>query len=105
MNEPHGARGSAEGGRSGPLRRLWRGLRVAVDAYEEVYQLRYQSALQREARRQEDVLVTLVFLEALGVDNPAASVTAELYPELIAAYHDWHRREGWERSPEPGVCC
>lgn len=87
------------------LARLGRSLRTAVEAYQEVYTVRHRSALQREARRQEDLLVTLVFLEALGVDNPAASVTVELYPELVEAYHDWHRREGWERSPEPGVCC
>lgn len=92
-------------GGPGPIARLGRACRTALDAYQQLYTLRHQSALQREARRQEDLLVTLVFLEALGVDNPAASVTAELYPELIAAYHDWHRREGWERSPEPGVCC
>lgn len=92
-------------GGPGPIARLGRAYRTALDAYQQLYTLRHQSALQREARRQEDLLVTLVFLEALGVDNPAASVTAELYPELIAAYHDWHRREGWERSPEPGVCC
>ena len=85
--------------------RLLRSLRRAAGYYEEVFQAPYRSALEREARRQKDVLVTLLFLEALGVDNPASIVTVELYPELVEAYHDWHRREGWERSPEPGVCC
>ncbi|QBI21783.1 hypothetical protein ER308_20965 [Egibacter rhizosphaerae] len=80
-------------------------LRRAAGHYEQVYTVRYRSALEREARRQEDLLVTLLFLEALGVENPASPVTAELLPEMIAAYHDWHRREGWERAPDPGVCC
>lgn len=94
--------------RPAPLRtlaRMARGVRVAIDAYQQVYTVRHRASARREARRQQDLLVTLVFLEALGVDNPAASVSAELYPELVAAYHDWHRREGWERAPEPGMCC
>lgn len=85
--------------------RALRGLRRAAAHYEEVFAVPYRSALEREARRQRDLMVTLLFLEALGVDNPASDVTVELYPELVEAYHDWHRREGWERAPEPGVCC
>lgn len=80
-------------------------LRTVAGYYEEVYTAPVRAGLEREARRQQDVLVTVLFLEALGVDNPASAVTAELYPELLEAYHDWHRREGWERAPEPGLCC
>lgn len=86
-------------------RRALRGLRTVAGYYEEVFSAPYRAGLEREARRQQDLLVTLLFLEALGVDNPASDVTVELYPELVEAYHDWHRREGMERSPEPGVCC
>jgi hypothetical protein len=49
--------------------------------------------------------VALTFCEALGIENPAAYHTLELYPELIASYHDWHRRQGLEAAPQPGMCC
>lgn len=86
-------------------RRAAAALRRAAGYYDEVFMAPWRAGLQREARRQEDVLVTLLFLEALGVDNPASSVTVELLPEMLEAYHDWHRREGMERAPEPGMCC
>lgn len=65
----------------------------------------WRAGLEREARRQRDLLVTLVFVEALGVESPSAYHTMELYPELLAAYHDWHQRQGRERSEQPGMCC
>jgi hypothetical protein len=86
----------------GRLRTLARRLSDLHDAY---FMGRWRAGLQREARRQEDLLVTLVFLEALGVENPASYYTLELYPELVVAFHDWHRRAGMPQSPEPGFCC
>jgi hypothetical protein len=87
---------------AGRLRELARRLAAYHD---ELFMAPWRAGLQREARRQEDLLVTLVFLEALGVENPASYYTLELYPELVAAFHDWHHRAGMPRSPEPGVCC
>jgi hypothetical protein len=84
------------------LRALGRRL---VAFHDELFMAPWRAGLQREARRQEDLLVTLVFLEALGVENPATYYTLELYPELLSSFHDWHRRAGMPRSPEPGMCC
>jgi uncharacterized protein YciW len=82
-----------------------RRLRRALAFHDELFMAPWRAGVQREARRQEDLLVALVFCEALGVENPAAYHTLELYPELVAAYHDWHRRQGLEHAPHPGVCC
>ncbi|HUH08446.1 MAG TPA: cory-CC-star protein [Egibacteraceae bacterium] len=81
------------------------GLRRAVALHSELFVVPWRAGLQREANRQQDLLMTLMFLEALGVENPAAYYTMELYPELLASFHDWHRRQGMPRSPEPGMCC
>ncbi len=93
------------GAAAGWWARVRRTARAAAEVYDELYTAPVRAGLEREARRREDVLVTVLFLEALGVDNPASAITVELYPELLAAYHDWHRREGWERAPEAGMCC
>ncbi len=65
----------------------------------------WRAGLAREARDRQELLLTLVFLEALGVEHPAPLLSLELYPELVEGYHDWHRRTGLDRSPMPGVCC
>jgi hypothetical protein len=75
------------------------------DLHHELFMAPWRAGVEREARRQRDLLVTLVFIEALGVENPAAFHTMELYPELLEAYHDWHRRQGLERAAVPGACC
>jgi uncharacterized protein YciW len=83
-------------------RELWRRLNAFHD---ELFMAPWRAGVRREGRRQEDLLVALTFCEAFGVENPAAYYTLELYPELIASYHDWHRRQGMDTAPQPGVCC
>jgi hypothetical protein len=91
---------------NGGDRRSWRERwRRATDLHDALFMAPWRAGVRREARRQEDLLVALVFCEALGVENPAAYHTLELYPELVAAYHDWHRRQGLDQAPQPGVCC
>ncbi|CAN5281259.1 hypothetical protein BH20ACT9_BH20ACT9_05150 [soil metagenome] len=89
-------------GRPGRWRVWYRRLDELHDAY---FVGRWRSGLRREARRQEELLLALLFLEALGVENPAGYQTLELYPHLVESFHAWHRRAGMERFPEPGVCC
>lgn len=91
----------AAGGRR-PVRELWR--RIST-FHDELFMAPWRAGVRREARRQEDLLVALMFCEGFGVENPAAYHTLELYPEMIAAYHDWHRRQGLDNAPHPGVCC
>lgn len=89
----------------GRWQRLRAGTRRAVELYEELFFAPWRAGLEREARRQRDLLVTLVFAEALGIENPATFHTLELYPELVSAYHDWHLRQGMDHSEMPGLCC
>lgn len=85
--------------------RVREAVRRTLEFHDAVFMAPWRAGVQREARRQEEVLVALAFCEALGVENPATYHTLELYPELVAAYHDWHRRQGHDRAPQPGVCC
>ena len=89
------------GWRAGARERLERVLAF----HDALFMAPWRAGVAREARRQEDLLVALTFCEALGVENPASYHTLELYPELVAAYHDWHRRQGLDRAPHPGACC
>ncbi len=84
------------------LPRLYRRIEAFHD---ELFTAPWRSALQREANRQQDALLAMLFLEALGVPNPASYYTLELYPEMVEAFHQWHRRMGLERFPEIGFCC
>ena len=83
------------------LRRSWRRLDAL---HQEFFVGRWRSALQREAQRQSDELLTLFFLDSLGVEDPAAYWTLELYPQLVEEFHAWHRRQGRDRL-DGTVCC
>lgn len=85
----------------GRLRRAWRRL---DDLHEAFFVGRWRSALQREAQRQDDELLALLFLDSLGVEDPAAYWTLELYPGLVEEFHGWHRRQGRDRL-DGAVCC
>lgn len=80
-------------------------LRSARDIYEGIFIAPYRSAIHREHLRQRDLFLLLTIPELLGLPNPVHFYTLELYPELIADYHDWHRRIGMERAPEGGFRC
>lgn len=73
--------------------------------HAELFVAPWRAGLQREATRQQDLLLALTFLEALGIENPASYHTLDLYPELVASFHAWHQRAGTERFGDAGVCC
>jgi hypothetical protein len=73
--------------------------------HDDYFVGRWRAGFSREAARQSDVMLALLFLDALGVDNPAGYWTLELYPEVVERFHQWHRRMGVERFGDAGTCC
>jgi hypothetical protein len=84
------------------LREAWQ--RVAW-WHDELFVSKWRSAMGREARRQEDAFVALLFLSAFGIDDPSGFATLELTPELVESFHRWHQSQGIDRFPDAGVCC
>lgn len=82
-----------------------RALLALRDIYEGIFIAPYRSALHRERVRQNDLFLLLVLSDLLGVPNPVAFYTLELYPDVIRDYHQWHRRMGMEQAPEGGFRC
>ena len=72
-----------------PLRQRLRQFR---EVYEGIYVAPYRSAIYREYLRQRDVFLLVAFADLLGVPNPVAFYTLEIYPELIEQFHEWHLR-------------
>ncbi len=85
-----------------PWRELYRRIEELHDDY---FVGRWRSGLQREASRQQDALMAMLFLETLGVPNPTSYYALELYPEFVESFHRWHRRMGVDTFPEAGFCC
>lgn len=84
----------------------WAGWLRAVEEFVQVYYAApYRSALARSLRDEEDLFMTLVFAESLGVPNPATYYTLELQPLMLERFHDWHRRMGLEHSPLDHIRC
>ena len=84
----------------------WRELYRRFDEFHhEFFVGRWRSGLQREAGRQQDTLMAMLFLEALGIPNPTSYYALEFYPEFVEEFHRWHQRMGMNRFPEPGICC
>jgi len=84
---------------------LRRRLRAARDIYEGVYIAPYRSAIHREHLRQRDLFLIMGFSDLLGVPNPVAFYTLELYRELIEQFHEWHMRMGMPNAPDGGFKC
>jgi hypothetical protein len=80
-------------------------LRRAARLYEGLALAPYRSAIHREHVRQRDAFLLATFSDALGVPNPVEFYTLELLPDLMAEFHDWHRRAGLERAPDGGWRC
>jgi hypothetical protein len=89
----------------GPWEKLRSRLRAAREIYEGIYVAPYRSAIHREYLEQRDVFFLLAFGDMIGVPNPVAFYTLELYPQLIAQFHEWHIRLGMPSSPEGGFRC
>jgi hypothetical protein len=92
-----------------PRRRVWpalkRRLRAAREIYEGIYVAPYRSAIHRAYLQERDLFLLLGFADLLGVPNPVAFYTLELYPDLIEQFHEWHLRMGMPQAPEGGFRC
>ena len=71
----------------------------------EFYHAPYRQTMARSAREEDDFFMLVVLGEALGIPNPMAYETAELWPYLRADLHQWHTRMGLERSPFDHLGC
>jgi len=91
--------------RDGFWRRLARQLSAARAIYEGIFLAPYRAEIHREYLRQRDLFLLLGFSDLLGVPNPIAFYTLELYPELIEQFHEWHVRMGMPQAPEGGFRC
>ncbi|HSK99895.1 MAG TPA: cory-CC-star protein [Rubrobacteraceae bacterium] len=80
-------------------------LRRLDELNDEFFTSKWRSGLQHEATRQQDALMAMLFMEALGVPNPTSYYALELYPEFVESFHQWHRRMGMQTFPEAGFCC
>lgn len=91
------------------VHRIWkeirRRVRAAREIYEGIYFAPYRSLIHREYLEQRDVFLLLAFSDLLGVPNPVAFYTLELYPQLIQQFHEWHLRLGLPHAPEGGFRC
>ena len=70
--------------------------------YDELFLAPYRSAVARERRDREDLFLLLCFSDMLGIPNPVNYYTLELLPHVMERFHQWHLRQGMERSPLEG---
>jgi hypothetical protein len=88
---------------------IWQGirrrLRALGDIYEGVFLVPYRTEIHREYLRRRDLFLLLSCSDLLGVPNPVAFYTLELYPELIEEFHQWHLRMGMPHAPDGGFRC
>jgi hypothetical protein len=73
-----------------------------AELYREFATARYRSAVARERRDAEDLFLLLCFSDMMGIPNPVSYYTLELLPEMLERFHQWHLRQGMERSPLEG---
>jgi hypothetical protein len=83
-------------------RRAWRGFTAAHDA---IFVQRLRTGVARERRSREDELLAVLFLDSVGIENPATYYALELYPELLEGLHRWHRERGIDRLGDGLACC
>ena len=85
---------------------LWRRLRDRwrrfSELYDELFLVRYRSVAARQRRDEDDLFLLLCFSDLLGIPNPVNYYTLELLPAMLERFHEWHLRQGMERSPLEG---
>ncbi|HEY5649665.1 MAG TPA: cory-CC-star protein [Nitrospiria bacterium] len=87
------------------LKKIWAGIQKGTAYYEAVLIAPYRREAYLSYSREEDLFMMICFSELLGLPNPAAYYTLELYPHLSERFHLWHRRMGIPRSPLDSVKC
>ena len=84
------------------LVRLWR----RIDGWHDaMFVQRWRASVARERRSREDELVAVLFLESVGIDNPATYYALEVCPEMLESLHRWHRERGIDRFGAGVGCC
>ncbi|MEX0691579.1 MAG: hypothetical protein WD934_05570 [Gemmatimonadales bacterium] len=73
--------------------------------YRDLFFRPFQLHAARARRAEQERLFLLLGPELLGLPFPLHPLALELLPELLAQYHEWHRRLGHERAPEGGFRC
>ena len=97
-----GGRDRGGGRRRRLTERLRSGWRAFNDFYDELFYAPWRSAVARERREQEDLFLLLCFSDLLGIPNPVNYYTLELLPVMLERFHEWHLRQGMEKSPLEG---
>lgn len=87
------------------MTRLARVLSGLGRIYADLFFRPYRLEALRAARAEHERLFLLLGPELIGLPHPLHPFALELLPELIAQYHEWHRRLGHERAPEGGYRC
>lgn len=82
--------------------RLRGGWRRFTRFYNEMFFAPYRAAIGRERRDAEDLFLLLAFSDMLGIPNPVSYYTLELLPYMYERFHQWHVRQGLDRSPLEG---
>jgi hypothetical protein len=82
-----------------------RKLKAAREIYEGVFFVPYRAQIHRAYLEQRDAFFLAGFTDLLGVPNPVAFYTLELYPYLIEEFHQWHLRHGMPHAPDGGFRC
>jgi len=81
------------------------GLSELLAGWDAALRVGHAAEAQRALDEADDLFLLLCFSESMGLPNPAAWHTLELYPLLLEAFHDWHRRAGMDRSPLDHIRC
>lgn len=84
------------------LGKRWKNFRTGL---HEFYVGPYRQTFLRERQKEDDFFTLVVLGEALGVPDPAAYYTMELFPFLYEDFHAWHRRMGMPDSPLDHIAC
>lgn len=81
------------------LRQWWQAFN---SCYDQLFLARYSRLAARQRRDEEDLFILLCFSDILGVPNPMNYYTLEILPSMLERFHEWHLRQGLERSPIEG---
>ncbi len=72
---------------------------------EEFYRLKFGQTFLRESRTLEEVFFLFLFSDYFGVPNTFKFYILEAFPYIIEDFHEWHKRQGFERSPLEWIKC
>jgi len=87
------------------IRKAFQSLKTIVNLYEQIFVSTNERTLLKEIQKQDDLFLTMVLSEQLGVENPIIWHMLELYPFLLDQMHDWHKRMGMDKCPFEGLKC